>query len=100
MTSSTDSGNTYSGPVRILDTTGNLLAVGTAELEEDPENHIWRGAIEVMAGGGVAGKALVVDLELEGRRGRAQLLPTDNKGDSAHSRVVGLGPSPLLRTAS
>jgi hypothetical protein len=82
----------YSGPIRILDITGNLLAIGVANLEEDPENHSWRGVLELMSGTGVAGKALVVDLEADGRRGRAQLLPTDNKGDTAHSRVVGLGP--------
>jgi hypothetical protein len=85
----------YSGPVRILDTAGNLLAIGTTELEKDPENHIWRGTLEVMAGTGVAGKALVVDLEADGRTVRAQLLPTDNKGVSAHSRVIGLEPEPI-----
>ena len=85
--------NAYSGPVRILDTTGNLLAVGIANLEDDPESHTWQGTLEVMAGTGVAGKALVVDLETDGGRGRAQLLPIDNKGEAAHSRVVGLGPS-------
>jgi hypothetical protein len=82
----------YSGPIRILDITGNLLAVGVADLEEDPENHSWRGVLQLMSGTGVAGKALVVDLEADGRKGRAQLLPIDNKGDTAHSRVVGLGP--------
>ena len=86
----------YSGPVRILDTNGFLLAVGTADLNEDQEDQVWGGTLEVMAGTGVAGKALVVDLETDGRRGRAQLVPIDNKGDAAHSRVVGLGPSPLL----
>ena len=91
--------SSYSGPVRISDTTGNLLAIGTALLEDEPETHSWGGSIEVMAGTGVAGKALVVDLEADGRRGRAQLLPLDNKGVTAHSRVVGLGPSPLLSSA-
>ena len=90
----------YSGPVRILDTTGNLLAVGIASLEDDEANLSWRGTLELMAGTGVAGKALVVDLEIDGRRGRAQLLPVDNKGESAHSRVVGLGQSPLLPSPS
>jgi hypothetical protein len=85
----------YSGPIRILDITGNLLAIGVGTLEEDPENHSWRGVLELMSGTGVAGKALVVDLEADGRRGRAQLLPTDNKGEAAHSRVVGLGPQPF-----
>lgn len=83
----------YSGPVRILDTTGNLLAIGIVNLEDDPEGYSWRGILEVMSGTGVAGKALVVDLETDGRKSRAQLLPMDNKGEAAHSRVVGLGPS-------
>lgn len=90
----------YSGPVRILDPTGNLLAVGIASLEDDEANLSWRGTLELMAGTGVAGKALVVDLEIDGRRGRAQLLPIDNKGETARSRVVGLGQSPLLPSPS
>ncbi|HKY48608.1 MAG TPA: hypothetical protein VJQ79_11580 [Acidimicrobiia bacterium] len=90
----------YSGPVRILDTTGNLLAIGIASLEDDEANLSWRGTLELMAGTGVAGKALVVDLEIDGRRGRAQLLPVDNKGETARSRVVGLGQSPLLPSTS
>lgn len=92
--------NPYSGPVRILDINGFLLAIGSAHLEDDPDNNTWGGTLEVMAGTGVAGKALIVDLEMEGRRGRAQLLPTDNQGEAAHSRVVGLGQSPLLQSAS
>ncbi|HUP14828.1 MAG TPA: hypothetical protein VM848_02060 [Acidimicrobiia bacterium] len=92
--------NPYSGPVRILDINGFLLAMGIADLEADPDNDTWGGTLEVMAGTGVAGKALVVDLEADGKKGRAQLLPVDNQGEAAHSRVVGLGPSPLLRPAS
>jgi hypothetical protein len=90
----------YSGPVRIFDTNGNLLAIGIASLEDDEANLNWGGTLEVMAGTGVAGKALVVDLELEGRKGRAQLLPVDNRGEAAHSRVVGLGQSPLVPSPS
>ena len=85
----------YSGPVRIFDTHGNLLAVGTSNLEEDEEGHSWKGTIEVMAGTGVAGKALVVDIEADGRKGRAQMIPVDNVGDVAHLRIVGLGPRPF-----
>jgi hypothetical protein len=92
--------NLYSGPVRILDINGFLLAMGTASLEEDLDHDTWGGTLEVMAGTGVAGKALVVDLELEGRKGRAQLLPVDNRGEAAHSRVVGLGQSPLVQSPS
>jgi len=90
----------YSGPVRILDTNGNLLAIGIASLEDDEANLTWRGTLEVMSGTGVAGKALVVDLEWDGRTGRAQLLPVDNRGEAAHSRVVGLGRSPLVQSPS
>jgi hypothetical protein len=92
--------NPYSGPIRVLDINGYLLAIGTAHLAEDEENHSWHGTLEVMAGTGVAGKALVVDLEADGKKGRVQLLPVDNQGEAAHSRVVGLGPSPLLQSAS
>jgi hypothetical protein len=92
--------NPYSGPVRILDINGFLLAMGLADLEADPDNYTWGGTLEVMAGTGVAGKALVVDLEADGKKGRAQLLPVDNQGEAAHSRVVGLGQSPLLPSAS
>jgi hypothetical protein len=92
--------NPYSGPVRILDINGFLLAMGIADLEADPDNDTWGGTLEVMAGTGVAGKALVVDLEADGKKGRAQLLPVDNQGEAAHSRVVGLGQSPLLQSPS
>jgi hypothetical protein len=92
--------NPFSGPVRILDINGFLLAIGIADLEADPDNDTWGGTLEVMAGTGVAGKALVVDLEADGKKGRAQLLPVDNQGEAAHSRVVGLGQSPLLQSPS
>jgi hypothetical protein len=95
------SASIYSGPVRILDINGFLLAMGIADLDADLDNDTWGGTLEVMAGTGVAGKALVVDLEMDdGKTGRAQLLPVDNQGEAAHSRVVGLGPSPLLQSAS
>lgn len=86
--------SSYSGLVRILDTTGTILTVGTATLEEDPGAGTWTGRLEVIAGTGVAGKALVVDLEVDGRRGRAQLIPATVRGDTAVSTVVGLGPVP------
>ena len=85
---------TYSGPVRIIDTNGFLLTVGTAEIVDDPELGAWSGRLEVLDGTGVAGKALVVDLEVDGHRGRAQLIPESTRGDMAISAVVGLGPIP------
>jgi len=85
----------YQGQVRILDDNGVLLAPGLADLAFDPEADNWSGQLEFMAGTGVAGKALVVQLEIEDRRGRGQLNPLDNKGTTAHSAVVGLGPQPF-----
>lgn len=85
----------YSRIVRILDENGVLLAVGTADLAQDPELDTWRGELEVVAGTGVAGKALVVQIEADGRQGRAQLQPIDNRENYAHSRIVGLGPWPF-----
>jgi hypothetical protein len=82
----------YSGLVRILDPTGSLLTVGQATIDRTDVG--WEGTIEVIGGTGVAGKALVVDLEFDGRRSRAQLIPVDDNGDVAHSRIVGLGPAP------
>jgi hypothetical protein len=87
--------DTYSGQVRILDDNGVLLAVGTAKLGYEEAVDNWAGEIEVVAGGAVSGKALVVHLEIEGNRGRAQLRPIDNRGVMAHLAVVGLGPQPF-----
>ena len=85
----------YTGPVRILDPNGVLLAVGTAELEDDPEAASWKGELTVLDGTGVAGKALVVSLEFDGQRLRAQLIPERVAGDNAISNVVGLSDSPF-----
>jgi hypothetical protein len=85
----------YSGPVRILDTNGVLLTMGIVNVTADEEQGTWNGTLEVVAGTGVAGKALVVDLVAENGRGRAQLIPIDNDGVMAHSRVVGLEPFPF-----
>jgi hypothetical protein len=69
--------------------------VGIVDVDADEELGTWRGTVELLPGTGVAGKALVVDLEVNGHWGRAQLIPIDDDGDSAHSRVVGLGPRPF-----
>ena len=89
------SSTSYSGPVRILDTNGVLLTIGTVDAIADEGLGSWGGTLEVVSGTGVAGKALVVDLVAENGRGRAQLVPIDNNGIMAHSRVVGLGPFPF-----
>ena len=87
--------SSYSGPVRILDMNGVLLTISIASLETDEEQGTWTGIVEIVAGSGAAGKALEVMIEIDGHRGRAQLLPKDNEGTFAHSRVVGLGPQPF-----
>jgi hypothetical protein len=87
--------SSYSGPVRILDINGVLLTIGTVNVTDAEEQGTWDGTLEVVAGTGVAGKALVVDLVAENGRGRAQLIPIDNDGVMAHSRVVGLEPFPF-----
>ena len=89
------SSSSYSGPVRILDTNGVLLTIGTLNATADDGLGSWDGTLEIVAGAGVAGKALVVDLVAGNVRGRAQLVPSDNDGIMAHSRVVGLGPFPF-----
>ena len=83
----------FSGPVRVLGDDGILLTTGSASLVTDAEMGGWRGTLETLKGTAVAGKALVVELEIPGDgRGRAQLTPTGVKGDTAISEVVSLGP--------
>jgi len=75
---------------------GILLTTGSATLETDLEMGNWKGSLATLNGTGVAGKALVVDLEIPGDgRGRAQLTPGGVTGDTAISAVVGLGPQPF-----
>lgn len=88
--------DTYSGPVRVLGGDGILLTTGIANLETDPEMGNWRGFLETLRGTGVAGKALVVELEIPGgSKGRAQLTPAGETGDRASSALVGLGAQPF-----
>jgi hypothetical protein len=84
----------FQGPVRVLGADGILLTTGLASLETDPEMGGWRGTLETLRGTGVAGKALVVELEIPGNgKGRAQLTPHGENGDKAISQVVSLGPA-------
>ena len=88
--------DTYSGPVRILDSNGVLLTVGSAELEELPERGSWGGLLRVIANTGVAGKALHVKLEIPGGRVSAAALdPQQSENGIAFSRVAGIGPVPF-----
>ncbi|MFO7299897.1 MAG: hypothetical protein DIU67_006870 [Actinomycetes bacterium] len=87
---------TYTGPVRVLLTDGAVLTTGQAQLEPDPETGSWRGTLQVLRGTAVAGKALVVDIEIPGGgKGRAQLVPVGEQGDRSYSKVIGLGSRPF-----
>ena len=86
----------YSGPIRIHGSDGILLTTGAASLESDPDMGSWKGVIQTLRGTAVAGKALVVELEIPaGRRGRAQLTPQGEAGENATSVVTGLGEQPF-----
>ncbi|HEY4584096.1 MAG TPA: hypothetical protein VI980_06330 [Acidimicrobiia bacterium] len=88
--------DSYHGPVRVLGGDGIMLTTGMANLETDPEMGSWRGVLETLSGTGVAGKALVVELEIPGgSKGRAQLTPLGDNGDRASSALVGLGAQPF-----
>jgi hypothetical protein len=82
----------YQGPVRILGSDGVLLTTGSASLEPDPEVGGWAGLVQTLQGTAVAGKALVVELEIPGDgRGRGQLVPDGEIGEYSISRIIGLG---------
>lgn len=88
--------DSYSGPVRILDSNGVLLTVGSADLEAKPESGSWGGLLRVIANTGVAGKALRVRIEIpEGRVGEAALDPRPEANGIAFSEVAGIGPPPF-----
>lgn len=88
----------YEGPVRVYGDDGVLLTTGRVSLETDEIHGNWTGVLETLANTGVAGKALVVTIETpDGRRGEAQLVPSDEVGDRAYSRVVGFGSMPRFQ---
>ncbi|MPZ54222.1 MAG: hypothetical protein GEU79_16080 [Acidimicrobiia bacterium] len=85
----------YSGPVRILDTNGILLTVGTVDLTPE-EGGSWGGKLRVFDNTGVAGKALRVGLVIpDGPTVTAQLDPHSVDGEFAISEVFGVGPAPF-----
>jgi len=88
--------DSYEGPIRIYGADGVLLTTGKAALEDDPEMGSWKGAVQTLRGTAVAGKALVVEIEIpEGNRGLAQLTPMGELGELSSSSVVGLGARPF-----
>lgn len=88
--------DSYEGPVRIMGGDGILLTTGQAVLENDEELGNWTGVLQTLRGTAVAGKALVVELEIpEGGRGRAQLTPLRVVEDRAQSTVTGFGTPPF-----
>ena len=87
---------TYTGPIRIMGGDGILLTTGAASLEADDEMGNWTGLVQTLRGTGVAGKALIVELEIpDGGRARAQLTPAGEAGEKATSQVVGFGEPPF-----
>lgn len=75
---------------------GILLTTGQANLETDTELGNWKGVIQTLRGTAVAGKALVVELEIpDGGRARAQLTPLREVDEWAQSTVTGFGQPPF-----
>ncbi|HEX6222103.1 MAG TPA: hypothetical protein VF115_13515 [Acidimicrobiia bacterium] len=88
--------DSYEGPIRIMGGDGILLTTGQAVLENDEELGNWTGVVQTLRGTAVAGKALIVELEIpEGGRGRAQLTPLREVEDRAQSTVTGFGTPPF-----
>ena len=88
--------DSYEGPIRISGGDGILLTTGQAALKTDPEMGTWTGIVQTLRGTAVAGKALIVELEIpEGGRSKAQLIPHAEVGDRAQSKVAGLGAPPF-----
>lgn len=88
--------DSYEGPVRIRGDDGILLTTGIASLESHPDHGNWQGVIQTLRGTAVAGKALVVELEIPDHgRGRAQLTPKGEVGEYSQSTVTGFGVPPF-----
>lgn len=86
----------YEGPIRIMGGDGILLTTGLASLESDAELGNWKGIVNTLRGTAVAGKALIVELEVpQGGRARAQLTPNGESGEKAISTVTGFGSPPF-----
>ena len=88
--------DSYEGPIRIMGQDGILLTTGQAQLEIDPDLGNWKGVVQTLKGAAVAGKVLIVELEIpQNGRGRAQLTPRREVGEYAQSTVAGFGQPPF-----
>lgn len=88
--------DSYEGPVRIMGGDGILLTTGQANLQTDTELGNWKGVLQTLRGTAVAGKALVVEIEIpEAGRARAQLTPLRTVDEWAQSTVTGFGEPPF-----
>ncbi len=89
--------DSYTGPVRISGSDGILLTTGAAALELDSEMGSWKGIVQTLRGTAVAGKALLVELEIpDGGKAKAQLTPQGDVGtDRFSSSVTGFGNPPF-----
>lgn len=88
--------DSYDGPIRIMGGDGILLTTGQAAFETNPDMGNWSGVVQTLRGTAVAGKALVVELEIpDGGRARAQLTPLRNVDERAQSTVTGFGEPPF-----
>ena len=88
--------DSYEGPIKIMGGDGILLTTGQANLEMDEEHGSWRGVVQTLAGTAVAGKALIVQLQIpDGGRAKAQLTPLRRVEEWAQSTVTGLGAPPF-----
>lgn len=86
----------YEGPIRVLAPDGAVLTTGTVALQPDPDHAGWKGLLQTLDGTAVAGKALVVQLEIpDGLRAFAQLIPKGETENHAISEVIGLGTAPF-----
>ena len=86
----------YSGPVRILDTNGVLLTVGSAELERRADTASWGGILRLIPNTGVAGKALSIKIQTpDGALAGAALDPLPEANGVAFSEIAGIGPAPF-----
>lgn len=88
--------DSYEGPIKIMGGDGILLTTGQANLETDTELGNWKGVVQTLRGTAVAGKALIVQLQIpDGGLGKAQLTPLRTVDEWAQSTVTGFGKAPF-----
>ncbi len=87
--------DSFQGPVRVLGGDGILLTTGSANLVIDDEMGGWKGTLETLRGTAVAGKALVVELEIPGN-GTGPRSAHPQRSQWRSSRLRGGQPRPTL----